>query len=170
MEFNLIDGIDCTDVKVDDSLLSVLANAGIAIAEQKSLLKSAKTPEEVQTALKLIGVTTGNLLHASTSMLRWVGKNIHKDTEIDIKMDGFMSEMSRTISNLFRKAVRGDSGKELIMTVSNRDCVYTLTKGDKYEVSKVVDGNFTLLYSGSFSGKDEEAIKYLDKYLKSVKE
>lgn len=61
---------------VNDSIGGALANAALVIAEQKKLLQSAKTPQALQTALKLIAVTGGNLLHAGSSMLSWMGKKL----------------------------------------------------------------------------------------------
>ena len=77
---NYLDVYDCsvTDENfeavqkdVSDSILGILANAAIAIAEQKKLLQSAKTPTALQSAVKLIAVTGGNLLHAGVGMLNW---------------------------------------------------------------------------------------------------
>lgn len=61
---------------VNDSIGGALANAALAIAEQKKLLQSAKTPQALQTALKLIAVTGGNLLHAGSSLLSWMGRKL----------------------------------------------------------------------------------------------
>lgn len=61
---------------VNESIGGALANAALAIAEQKKLLQSAKTPQALQTALKFIVVTGGNLLHAGTSLLSWMGKKL----------------------------------------------------------------------------------------------
>ena len=61
---------------VIDSIVGALANAALAIAEQKKLLQSAKTPQALQTALKLIAVTGGNLLHAGSSLLSWMGRKL----------------------------------------------------------------------------------------------
>lgn len=62
--------------ELGDSIGSILANAAISIAEQKKLLQSAKTPEALQTAIKLLAVTSGNLMHAGASMLSWMGKKL----------------------------------------------------------------------------------------------
>ena len=64
--------------EVSDSILGILSNAAIAIAEQKKLLQSAKTPQALQSAVKLIAVTGGNLLHAGVGMLTWAGNTLTK--------------------------------------------------------------------------------------------
>lgn len=66
---------------VDDSVGTILANAAISIAEQKRLLQTANTPKALESALRLIAVTGGNLINAGAHILSWMGKQLpHRDS------------------------------------------------------------------------------------------
>jgi len=100
---------DSIKSEITDSLFGLLANAGLAVAEQKKLLQVANTPLGLQTAVKLMGVTVGNLLHASTSMLGWMGKVLSKDEIMcDSVNGGALTDLSKRISGMFSKVV-GDN-------------------------------------------------------------
>lgn len=104
---------DSVKSEITDSLFGLLANVGLAVAEQKKLLQVANTPLGLQTAVKLMGVTVGNLLHASTSMLGWMGKVLSKDEIMyDSVNDGALTDLlkglSKRISGMFSKAM-GDN-------------------------------------------------------------
>lgn len=71
---------------LSDGLGTVLANTAIAIAEQKKLFQKAKTPSALVEAIKAIAVTSGNLFHAGSSMLSWIGKKLpQRDSISDMK-------------------------------------------------------------------------------------
>lgn len=71
---------------LNDGLGTVLANTAITIAEQKKLLQNAKTPSALASAIKAIAVTSGNLFHAGSSMLSWMGKKLpQRDSISDMK-------------------------------------------------------------------------------------
>lgn len=70
------DNFNSVQAEVRDSILGILSNAAISILEQKKLLQSAKTPSALQSALKLLAVTGGNLLHAGVSVLNWAGNSL----------------------------------------------------------------------------------------------
>lgn len=72
---------------VNDSIGYILTNAALSIAEQKKLLQSAKNPKALQTALKLIAVTGGNLIHAGVSMLSWMGKKLPQRDSLPVNDD-----------------------------------------------------------------------------------
>lgn len=113
----MFEGVDCnTKIEITDSnflaikddilgsLGSLLANASLSIIEQKKLLQSSRTPIGLQTALKLMGVTVGNLLHASTSMLGWMGKLLNKDEAVmDAATAGDLEILIKGLQNSVNK-------------------------------------------------------------------
>lgn len=113
----MFEGVDCnTKIEITDSnflaikddilgsLGSLLANASLSIIEQKKLLQSSRTPIGLQTALKLMGVTVGNLLHASTSMLGWMGKLLNKDEAVmDAATAGDLEILIKGLQNSMNK-------------------------------------------------------------------
>lgn len=64
--------------EVNDSIFGILSNLGIAIAEQKKLLQTAKTPLALQNAIKALAVTSANLVNAGTNMLSWMGERLSR--------------------------------------------------------------------------------------------
>ena len=135
---------------VNDSLGGLLMNAGMALAEQKKLLNSAKTPEALQTALKLIGVTAGNLAGASTRMLSWMGKQLPKrDSTVEEVEDGALFNEVRKLTG----GVTGSLSKVFSKALPRRDSrwsqpFYSVSK-EGYEVHSqvIMDGvNNSILY------------------------
>lgn len=70
---------------LNDSIGGLLANLGIAIAEQKKLLQSAKTPLALQAVIKAIAVLSGNLMGAGTSMLSWMANKLPQRDSASVK-------------------------------------------------------------------------------------
>lgn len=97
--------------QVSDSIMGILANAAIAIAEQKKLLQSAKNPDALKSAVKLVAVTGGNLLHAGVGMLNWASNTLTRQDsapQADGKF-GSVVKLGTGILGWAGKSLTGDS-------------------------------------------------------------
>ena len=135
---------------VNDSIGAVLTNAALAIAEQKKLLQSAKNPTALTQAIKMIAITSGNLLNAGATMLSWMGKQLPKrdsifddalnfsDADIDNYGLRFLSWLS---GNLPKRdsSLRSDEGETMLVCKDSSGDCYTLLKSStgEYAVSHV---------------------------------
>lgn len=122
--------------KVNDGVGTILANAAIAIAEQKKLLQSAKTPSALTAAIKLIAVTGGNLLNAGTNMLSWAGKQLpRRDSVVQEEIDdGVLDLGERAVSWFSRLLPKRDSAfsdSDIVMTYSDGDRCYAMLHNKK---------------------------------------
>lgn len=118
---------------VNDSIGGALANAALAIAEQKKLLQSAKTPQALQTALKLIAVTGGNLLHAGSSLLSWMSRKLpQRDSAMKDANDSIGGALSNLLSWMSRKLPQRDSAAtETYANIISDDYDMVVTDSDK---------------------------------------
>lgn len=111
--------------KVNDGIGGILANAAIAIAEQKKLLQGAKTPSALTAAIKLIAVTGGNLLNAGTSMLSWASKQLPRRDSVEQEVIADKGGIE-FLSWLSKKLPKRDS-----VLLSDCDLVMTYRDGER---------------------------------------
>lgn len=152
---------------VNDGVIGMLANAGIAIAEQKKLLQSAKTPEALQNAIKLLAVTAGNLVSAGTGLLKWMGKQLpQRDSTDDVEVKdlgenyglGFLSWLGKRLPK--RDSLLQDC--DVVMGVSDGDANYAVVRRNDVKDYAVVVGDSCVV---GFSSLDK-AINGLGSLLK----
>lgn len=114
---------------LNDGIGSILANTAIAIAEQKKLFQKAKTPSALAEAIKLLAVTSANLMNAGASMMSWMGKQLpQRDSIKDARGDyglGFLSWLANGLSH--RDTI---DGKEIILTAKDSKNSYAILKCD----------------------------------------
>lgn len=88
---------------VNDSISTVLSQAGLDIAEQKRLIQAADSPATLQNAIRRLSVIANNLMSSGVSILTWLSskmpyrdsKTVEEEQEVEDKPTDFLKFLGK---------------------------------------------------------------------------